>query len=188
MILFTEAKPPELSPLIQIVLQVNVTETTETPKIVTWQDNPNQCDQTTQYIALESPYYCIPKPTPKPTQRRSDSTFQASSTRTPVSAKGSSTGNLYQSGQCVWYIKNMRPELPNTWRSAKNWLANARADGWPTGSTPQVNAVGVRGNHVVLITAVNSDGTVSYTDMNGNYIPYEIGYGTKPANYYQYIY
>ena len=67
----------EKSPIYEYQIQTVVTETTETPKIVTWQDNPNQCDQTTQYIALESPYYCIPKPTPKPTQRRSDSTFQA---------------------------------------------------------------------------------------------------------------
>lgn len=102
--------------------------------------------------------------------------------------RGESSGNLYQAGQCVWYVKNLRPELPNTWRSARNWLANARADGWATGSTPQVNAVGIRGNHAVLITGINEDGTVNYTDMNGRWVAFEIGYGTKPANYYQYIY
>lgn len=98
------------------------------------------------------------------------------------------SSNTYQRGQCVWFVKNMRPELPNTWGSAISWLSNARADGWPTGSVPRVNAVGVSGNHVVLITAVNGDGTVNYTDMNGRWVPFEIGYGTKPASYYSYIY
>lgn len=105
-----------------------------------------------------------------------------------VSDGGFSSGNTYEPGQCVWYVKNLRPEIPNNWGNASSWLYNARNAGWPTGVVPKVNAVGVAGNHVVLITAVNSDGTVSYTDMNGRWVPFEIGYGTKPADYYRYIY
>lgn len=108
--------------------------------------------------------------------------------QSPPSGGFSSSGNTYQPGQCVWYVKNLRPEIPNSWGSAVSWLYNAQADGWPTGSEPRVGAVGWTYGHVVLITAVNGDGTVSYTDMNGRWIPYEIGYGTKEASYYEYIY
>lgn len=31
-------------------------------KVVTWQDNPNKCDQNTQYIAKDAPFKCIDKP------------------------------------------------------------------------------------------------------------------------------
>lgn len=97
-------------------------------------------------------------------------------------------GNMYEPGQCVWAIKNWRPEIPNTWGSAVSWMSNAQADGWPTGSTPRVGAVGWTNGHVVLIIGVNNDGTVDIKDMNGRYIPFEIGYGTYPASKYQYIY
>ena len=101
---------------------------------------------------------------------------------------GNTSGNSYEPGQCVWFIKNMRPEIPNSWGSASSWLSSAQSQGWPTGSTPRVGAVGWTHSHVVLITAVNKDGTVDITDMNGRWIPYEIGYGTYPASKYQYIY
>lgn len=99
-----------------------------------------------------------------------------------------SSENLYEPGQCVWAIKNWRPEIPNTWGNATDWLANAQAQGWPTGSTPRVGAVGWTYGHVVLITAVHKNGTVDIKDMNGRYVPFEIGYGTYPSNKYQYIY
>ena len=97
-------------------------------------------------------------------------------------------GNMYEPGQCVWAIKNWRPEIPNTWGSAVSWLSNAQADGWPTGSTPRVGAVGWTNGHVVLITAVNKNGTVDIKDMNGRWVPFEIGYGTYPSSKYLYIY
>lgn len=34
----------------------------EQPKAVTWQDNPNHCDQSTQYISQDAPFTCIDKP------------------------------------------------------------------------------------------------------------------------------
>lgn len=96
--------------------------------------------------------------------------------------------NTYEPGQCVWALKEWRPELPNTWGSAVSWLSNAQKDGWPTGSTPRVGAVGWTSGHVVLITAVNSDGTVDIKDMNGRWIPFEVGYGRYSASKYTYIY
>ena len=109
--------------------------------------------------------------------------------QTPVIQAQISSGgaNTYEAGQCVWYVKNLRPELPNNWGNATDWLYNAQAQGWPTGSTPRVGAVGWTYGHVVLITGVSGD-TVSYTDMNGNWIPFEIGNGTAPASKYSYIY
>lgn len=102
-------------------------------------------------------------------------------------SNGAAVGNSYQAGQCVWFIKNKRPDIPNGWGSAYQWLGNARRSGWRTGSTPRVNAVGVRGNHVVLITGVSGN-TVTYKDMNGSWRPFEIGHGKRPASFYTYIY
>lgn len=98
-----------------------------------------------------------------------------------------SSGNGYTPGQCTWYVKNMRPDIPNNWGNAYEWLWNAQSQGWPTGTEPRVNAIGWTSNHVVIITGVH-DGMVDITDMNGNYVPYEIGSGTYPASKYQYIY
>lgn len=98
-----------------------------------------------------------------------------------------SSANTYEPGQCTWYVKNLKPEIPNTWGNASNWLYAAQSQGWPTGSTPRVGAVGWTSGHVVYITAVHGD-TVSYTDMNGRWIAWEIAHDTAPASKYQYIY
>lgn len=101
---------------------------------------------------------------------------------------GSSPGNAYEPGQCVWYVKNRRPDIPNNWGNASSWLYNAQAQGWSTGSEPRVGAVGWTSGHVVYIESVNGDGTVTYSDMNGRWIAFEIGGDTVPAGKYQYIY
>lgn len=178
--------PPATNPLIETVIEIQQEEVEPEPKVYTIEEkierNHYECDEATQYIRADNAK-CLDKPvyTPPATQR---AVRQA-----PVQSKSvSSAGNTYEAGQCVWYIKNLRPEIPNGWGSAYQWLGNARASGWATGSKPRVGAVGTRGNHVVLITKVNKDGTVNYTDMNGRWIAFEVGYGTKPANYYTYIY
>lgn len=105
-----------------------------------------------------------------------------------VAPIGTIAGNLYDAGQCVWYVKNLRADIPNNWGNASDWLYNARAQGWETGSVPRVGAVGQEGNHVVLITAVNPDGTVTTTEMNEYYIPFQITSRTVPASFFTYIY
>ena len=101
---------------------------------------------------------------------------------------GNASGNAYTPGQCTWAVKNWKPELPNNLGNASSWLYNAQAQGMATGSEPRVGAVGWTSGHVVLITAVNPDGTVDIKDMNGRWVAYEIGYGRYPASKYQYIY
>lgn len=97
-------------------------------------------------------------------------------------------GNLYDPGQCTWYVKNRKPSLPNDLGDASNWLFSAQARGMATGTTPRIGAVGWTSGHVVFVESVNDDGTVNVSDMNGRYIPYEIGHWTYPASKYVYIY
>lgn len=102
-------------------------------------------------------------------------------------ARGSSAGNGYVAGYCTWYVKNMRPDLPNNLGNAYSWYSRAAAQGMAVGSTPRTGAVGQRGNHVVYVQSVNSDGTVTISEMNhkGLYVKTT---RTLPANYFRYIY
>ena len=80
--------------------------------------------------------------------------------------RGSSAGNGYVRGYCTWYAKNRRPDLPNNLGNADTWVARARAQGIPTGSAPRVGAIGQQGMHVVYVEKVNSNGTVTISEMN----------------------
>lgn len=104
-----------------------------------------------------------------------------------VQKRGDSNGNRYVGGNCTWYVKNKRPDLPNNLGNAATWVSRAAAQGLPTGSTPQVGAVGQKGNHVVYIESVNADGTVTFSEMNhkGLYIQTT---RTLPASSFSYIY
>lgn len=100
---------------------------------------------------------------------------------------GSSAGNTYTAGYCTWYVKNMRPDLPNNLGNADTWVARAAAQGLPTGSEPRVGAVGQQGMHVVFVETVNDDGTVSISEMNYRGL-YVISNRTVPAGTFRYIY
>ncbi len=97
-------------------------------------------------------------------------------------------GNGFEPGQCTFWVQSRRGDIPGSFGNATDWMYNAQAQGWATGSTPRAGAVGWTYGHVVYIESVNGDGSVNYSDMNGNWTPYEIGYGTAPASKYQYIY
>lgn len=102
-------------------------------------------------------------------------------------ARGTSAGNSYTWGQCTWYVKNMRPDLPNNLGNGGSWVANAAAQGLPTGSAPRVGAVAEEPGHVAYVEAV-SGGMISISEMN-----YAGGVGqvhrrTVPAANYRYIY
>lgn len=82
-----------------------------------------------------------------------------------------SAGNLYVPGNCTWFVKSKRPDLPNTLGNAKTWYTRAKAQGWNVGEKPKKGAVGVstRGyyGHVVYVEGVSLDGQmVTISEMN----------------------
>ncbi len=89
-----------------------------------------------------------------------------SSTVASVTPKASSGGNGYVAGYCTWYVKSRRPDLPNSLGNAYAWISNAAAQGLSTGSAPRVGAAAQRNNHVAYVEAINSDGTITISDMN----------------------
>lgn len=102
----------------------------------------------------------------------------------------SRSGNTYEPGQCVWHVKNLKPELPNNLGNADTWYARATAQGMATGTEAAVGAAGVRkaGMHAVYVTAVHGDGTITISEMNYNYIPYSTRTRVANASDFYYIY
>lgn len=85
----------------------------------------------------------------------------------PVSG-GSTDGNTYTYGYCTWYVKNMRPDIPNSWGNASSWYGKAQASGYAVSSVPKVGAVAWRGGgegHVAIVTGVSGD-TITISEMN----------------------
>lgn len=86
----------------------------------------------------------------------------AGDTRSPAD------GRRFPWGQCTYYVA-IRRYVP--WNGdAKNWLTNARAYGFKTGSTPVAGAIIVTGEnrrygHVAYVEAVNDD-KVTISEMN----------------------
>lgn len=170
MLIFTEAQPPQLSPLIQYVIEEKI----ETPPpIITWQDNPNNCDQTTQYIAIEEPFYCIEKP-------RAYTQTKSTQSNTNTAPNG-----WYKKGQCTWYVSTKRQV--GQWNDATDWLWQAKRDGYATGSTPQVGAIAWQYGHVSYVEAVNSNGTITISEANYDYKGSIRTINVDPAKY-TYIY
>lgn len=122
-------------------------------------------------------------------KKRNYMLVEAERAKEPIE-RGSSvavSGNTYEAGQCVWHVKNLKPEIPNGWGSAYQWLYNAQASGWATGSTPRAGAVGVRGNHVVYVLKVKGS-QVLISEMNYDWVAYHQREIWKPASNYTYIY
>ena len=99
-----------------------------------------------------------------------------------------SAGNTYYQGYCTWYAKSRRPDLPNMLGNGGQWVANAAARGYATGSTPKAGAIAETSGHVAYVESVNGNGTITISEMNG-----PGGFGvvdtrTVPANQYNYIY
>lgn len=86
-----------------------------------------------------------------------------------ASAPGSA-GNQYAPGNCTYYVKQMRPDLPNDLGNANQWYVNAKADGFKVGSKPKVGAVGVSyegwAGHVVYVQKLKKNGNIIISEMN----------------------
>lgn len=96
-------------------------------------------------------------------------------------------GNDYTPGNCTWYAKSKRPDLPNNLGNADTWFYSAKEQRIPTGSKPKKGAIGQSGMHVVYVEKVNKNGTILISEMN------RLGLGviskrTMPANSFIYIY
>lgn len=99
-----------------------------------------------------------------------------------------SAGNTYYNGYCTWYAKNRRPDLPNQLGNGGQWVANAAARGYATGSAPRAGAIAEMPGHVAYVESVNGDGTITISEMNGPAGWGNVGTRTVPANQYNYIY
>ena len=89
-------------------------------------------------------------------------------TPAPVRSQGSfnSGGNLYSPGNCTFFAKSRRPDLPNSLGNADTWLIRAQKLGLPTSNTPSVGAVAVAyGMHVAIVEQVNGN-QILISDMN----------------------
>jgi surface antigen/LysM repeat protein len=79
--------------------------------------------------------------------------------------------HIFPVGYCTYYVaERMKITFGG---NAKNWLANARASGYVTGSQPAVHSAVVfsgygygRYGHVAYVEAVNGDGTITVSEMN----------------------
>lgn len=87
-----------------------------------------------------------------------------------------SAGNLYAPGNCTWYAKSRRPDLPNNLGNANTWYATAAAEGWSVGIYPKKGAVATTTagslGHVAYVEGVSLDGkwvTISEMNYNGLY-------------------
>jgi surface antigen len=88
--------------------------------------------------------------------------------------------NTYSQGYCTWYVKNRRgTSLPNGLGDANTWYSRAASMGLSVGNIPKPGAVGTttRGayGHVVYVESVNSNGTITISEMNYK------GFGVKSS-------
>ncbi|MEO8691529.1 MAG: LysM peptidoglycan-binding domain-containing protein [Candidatus Saccharimonas sp.] len=101
---------------------------------------------------------------------------------------GSSAGNTYAWGQCTWYVKQRKPNLPNQLGNAGyNWLSGAQAAGFATGAEARPGAIGVQAGHVVIVEAVHG-GLVDVSEMNYAGSVGIVHYRTVSASTFSYIY
>lgn len=93
-------------------------------------------------------------------------------------------------GQCTYWAKSKRPDLPTGLGNANTWYIRARSMGLAVGSTPKVGAVatttrGARG-HVSIVEQVK-DNMIYVSEMNVHGVGV-LSYAWYPASDYQYIY
>jgi len=91
--------------------------------------------------------------------------------------KSPSSGNGYPYGWCTYYVKEKKPEIPNTWGNAINWPTNS--------DTPRVGGIiqtrESRLGHVALVISYNET-SVTFSEMNGTAGWGKIDTRTLPIN------
>lgn len=97
--------------------------------------------------------------------------------------------NLYDWGQCTWYVFNKRKEIglpiSTYWWNANAWDDNAARDGYMIDHRPTVGSIlqsdlGYYG-HVSYVERINGDGSILVSEMNFTAAPGVLTYRTVPA-------
>lgn len=143
-----------------------------------------------QILVIPTPEEQLEKralPTPVLSAQTSSQTSPVRTVSRISQPRGSVAGNTYAPGYCTWYAKNRRPDLPNRMGNASAWISSAAAQGFATGSTPQVGAIGQQGNHVVYVESVHGNGTITVSEMNWSGL-YVVSTRTVAASNFRYIY
>lgn len=164
---------PNLVDIINPPIQIE-----EPIKEITWRDNPNNCDQTTQWIASEKPFYCIDKPISRISSLNSKKAIVA-----PANNSKPPSG-WFPYGQCTYYVWSQRSV--GYWNNATDWYWQAQRDGWSTGTTPQIGAIAWEYGHVALVTGINGD-NITIKEMNYKGLGV-ISTRSVTANNFKYIY
>lgn len=82
----------------------------------------------------------------------------------------STSASSYPVGECTWGAKVLAPWAGNFWGNGGQWAASAAADGFRTGSQPQVGAIACWNDggygHVAVVTAVQSTTSIQVSESN----------------------
>jgi surface antigen/LysM repeat protein len=113
-----------------------------------------------------------PKVTPKPKSYYSEPDYSMNEV-TSLGDGYDGINHIFPRGYCTYYVAS---QMKITFGgNAKNWLANAKASGYVTGSEPASrSAVVMTGptrtmrlyGHVAYVDSVNGDGTITISEMN----------------------
>lgn len=101
----------------------------------------------------------------------SKSTSSSSSSSISISSTSGSSNNLYTAGQCTYYVYDkVGGKIGSTWGNANNWASVAAASGYTVNNSPSQGSIlqtsaGAYG-HVAYVESVNSDGSITVSEMN----------------------
>jgi len=132
-----------------------------------------------------------------PTNAASQGSYLGGYSTINAQIAGVSAGNRYAPGNCTWYAYERRMQLGRPvgsyWGNAATWAMYARAAGYLVDNTPSVGAVMQNGGgygHVAVVEEVNSDGSITISEMNyaGNFNRVTTRtVGASEVPYYNYI-
>lgn len=137
------------------------TETSEAPAAET--SEVVAAPETTQTVAASEPVVTQTVSTPA-------SSSSSGSGSSAAARNASFDASSYPVGECTWGVKSQLSWVGPYWGDAKHWLASAAAEGFRTGSTPQVGAIAVWTGgyygHVAVVTAVESSTSIQVVESN----------------------
>lgn len=115
----------------------------------------------------ERPGYVAPRPAVTPNSE------YGSGQRINSQIARASAGNRYAFGNCTWYAYERRAQLGlpigSFWGNGGSWGYSAQSAGLAVDGSPAPGAIFVQAGspgHVGIVESVNSDGTLTVTEMN----------------------